>query len=687
MADDDHAIDKLPIYIKVLPRPVQKLVLRYCTAPVLLFLGIVFFLVILPLSIQDYVEEASRGLNNMFLKDPRYKYFISAKPINRWLELGLPFRREVLTSFTPYVSDPETGCIDRGRYRFEFVRLLGLNPYRQNLSQPHVLVVGEKTEIGAELLRQLNESDVPIARVGCQNSLDFASPDAATVLADVHIADVVVTCPMVYPRFARSDGLAYAREVHSEYLRGLGKIMQNRSIPWTLVVEEPLERAHGDIVLEFGGRVIVTSPMQGLAERTARECAKVGKATVELKGYETYSDLAPSDVAVYVMQNLRNSKFPKSVVLTSAKEFKMRDLFEDWPDERCRVTVRANPHRSEPFTGGKVVAWAGNNGVFGRNQIEQIYAQHKERESPYVSFVMVGRDETFSKGFEGRLQNSINSIGHSLERIPLADIELVIVDYATPEDRPPLHETVTIPKELKGKTRFIRVPMARHQQLQTQLKSSKPFFEYIARNIGIRRAKGNFVIATNPDNIFPSTLFEAIAAEDFNEGVIYRSVRWDAPEKTDSMDELWQALSEPWRLDQYEVQQVCSAGSARFVINDNATKFRKEANPCGSGDFLMLSKNMWATVWGFTEAPSNPNIDEIFLGKCMRLIPGYPRFFIHPPTLHQWHETPRAKKEDVSPHDTIMEELACTGESRTLTTKFDTYKWGLYNEDFDEILL
>ena len=47
--------------------------------------------------------------------------------------------------------------------------------------------------------------------------------------------------------------------------------------------------------------VVVTSSMQKLAERTALECAKVGKDTVELKGYETYSDLAPSDVLVYVI--------------------------------------------------------------------------------------------------------------------------------------------------------------------------------------------------------------------------------------------------------------------------------------------------------------------------------------------------------------------------------------------------
>ena len=47
--------------------------------------------------------------------------------------------------------------------------------------------------------------------------------------------------------------------------------------------------------------MVVTSSMQKLAERTALECAKVGKDTVELKGYETYSDLAPSDVLVYVI--------------------------------------------------------------------------------------------------------------------------------------------------------------------------------------------------------------------------------------------------------------------------------------------------------------------------------------------------------------------------------------------------
>lgn len=689
LADSDHAIDKLPIYIKVLPRPLQKFILRYCTAPVLLFFGILFFLVILPLSIQDYIQEASRGLNNMFVKDPRYKYIIAEKPLNRWLELTLQFRQEVLTSYTPYVSDPESGCIDRERYRFEFVRLLGLNPYKDNLSRPHVLVIGDKTQIGTEIINQLNESGVPVAHVGCQNSIDFASDDAQTLFADLSVSDAIVTCPMVYPRYSHSDGLSYVRKIHSNYLRGIGRAMSNRQIPWTLVVEEPLEKEHGDIAREFGGRVIMTSPMATLPWRAAKECAKVGKSTVELKGYEMYSEITPSDVAVFVVQNLKNKDYGNSIHLVGEKEFKMRDVFEKWPDSRCVVTVKPLPHRSEPYKPENVVSLHGNGGQFGKEEVERARVENVHRDHPYLSFVVVGRHDNFSNGFENRLQNFINSLGRGLERIPLADIELVVVDYATPEDRTPLHDTVTIPMELKGKTRFIRVPVARHERLQARLKSDLEFFEYIAKNIGIRRANGDFILSTNPDNIFPSTLFELIAAEDFNRGVLYRSVRWDTRDNTfknATVEDLWQAVGEPWRLKQFDVKQRCSTGDSRFIVNDKLDKFTKQAYPCAAGDFLMASRELWSSVWGFTEIPANPNVDAVLIAKFMRLIPGYARFFIYPPNLHQKHDKVNVFRTSVENHETAIEEYACWGESKQLK-KFDTHKWGLVGEDFDEVLL
>ena len=43
---NDDPKNKMPFYLKALPRSTQKFLLRYCTSPVILICGIIFFLII-----------------------------------------------------------------------------------------------------------------------------------------------------------------------------------------------------------------------------------------------------------------------------------------------------------------------------------------------------------------------------------------------------------------------------------------------------------------------------------------------------------------------------------------------------------------------------------------------------------------------------------------------------------------
>src|SRR5207248_3199541 len=51
----------------------------------------------------------------------------------------------------------------------------------------------------------------------------------------------------------------------------------------------------------------------------------------------------------------------------------------------------------------------------------------------------------------------------------------------------------------------------------------------IAKNVGIRRARGHYAIATNIDIIFSDELFQWFKSGVVQQGVLYRSDRWDIP--------------------------------------------------------------------------------------------------------------------------------------------------------------
>jgi hypothetical protein len=96
---------------------------------------------------------------------------------------------------------------------------------------------------------------------------------------------------------------------------------------------------------------------------------------------------------------------------------------------------------------------------------------------------------------------------------------------------------------------------------------------------------------------------------------------------------------------------------------------------------------LWETVWAFNEVPSNPNVDAVFLAKFMKLIPGYARFFIHPMNMHQRHAKKNVQRPAVQNLDVVMEEVACSGTSKTLGNNWDTHKWGQVGDRYKEILM
>jgi hypothetical protein len=87
----------------------------------------------------------------------------------------------VLPDFTPYLAD-RAKCIDRSPSGFEFARLVGVHPYRDDLSEQRILVVGDSTDLGVAVWHFANASGQRIAHTGCQQSIDWAADDAAIVI-------------------------------------------------------------------------------------------------------------------------------------------------------------------------------------------------------------------------------------------------------------------------------------------------------------------------------------------------------------------------------------------------------------------------------------------------------------------------------------------------------------------------
>jgi hypothetical protein len=152
----------------------------------------------------------------------------------------------------------------------------------------------------------------------------------------------------------------------------------------------------------------------------------------------------------------------------------------------------------------------------------------ESKESPYyLSIVAVSRNDDHGDKLLYRMQAFVDGvIEQSLRHEVL--VELILVEWNPPDHRPSLAEALKIPKEKKYcDVRIIQVLKEVHQKVDPSDKF--PLFQMIGKNVGIRRARGEYVLATNIDILFSDEIFSYFKQKKLKPGEVYRVDRLDIP--------------------------------------------------------------------------------------------------------------------------------------------------------------
>jgi hypothetical protein len=144
--------------------------------------------------------------------------------------------------------------------------------------------------------------------------------------------------------------------------------------------------------------------------------------------------------------------------------------------------------------------------------------------APYLSVVVTTRNDDHGGDPLRRLQAFVNTFARQCARTGL-DAELIVVEWNPPDDRPRLSQLLRVPSHAPFPVRLVEVPAAIHETFR--FAAVLPLFQMIAKNAGIRRARGRFVLATNIDIIFSTELVEHLASGQLEPGHLYRVDRHD----------------------------------------------------------------------------------------------------------------------------------------------------------------
>ena len=179
--------------------------------------------------------------------------------------------------------------------------------------------------------------------------------------------------------------------------------------------------------------------------------------------------------------------------------------------------------------------------------------------------------------------------------------EIVFVEWAPPPDRPLLFEQVfeAVPALERCACSWYVVDAQYHDALS--LNPRLEYLEFIAKNVGVRRAQGRFVLTSNCDIYLGRQVLEVFQRGDLEARVLYRAPRHDLKLATDLSDLDWDVLEDRRNL----------AGPAH--------RLKPPFMGSATGDFALLDRETFHAIGGFNEVyrVARIGIDRNLLVKAL----------------------------------------------------------------------
>ena len=234
---------------------------------------------------------------------------------------------------------------------------------------------------------------------------------------------------------------------------------------------------------------------------------------------------------------------------------------------------------------------------------------------PLLSVVVTSRNDDHGGNALYRMQLFVSALLEQARRYNL-EAELIIVEWNPLPDRPKLAQVLQWPNtDDPCAVRILEVPSPIHGRLEHS--DRLPLFQMIGKNVGIRRARGRFVLATNIDILFSNEMVRFFASGQMTSGHLYRVDRYDVPadlpEGASIDEQLVYSHQNIIRIHRKNGTRVLGNGhstvqhlknGARASLREIKRLICREDRPLHTnacGDFTLMAREHWLDVWGYAE--------------------------------------------------------------------------------------
>jgi hypothetical protein len=327
-----------------------------------------------------------------------------------------------------------------------------------------------------------------------------------------------------------------------------------------------------------------------------------------------------------------------------------------------------------------------------------------------LSLVAALRNEQYGGDLFARARSFLRNVAW-LTRHQSVRVEVILVEWCPLADREPL-AAVLGGSDAGGtlRVRIVTVPTATAAERFEQA-DVIPLWIFAAKNVGIRRARAPFVLATNPDVLYTPALFGALRRGKLDEESFYRTSRHDVtgvPLDVRPRTQLARCRSSVVRVNLVNASlhfdpPVGGRELARAIRRH--TDEQRAAGPVtteerafrptewlhtnASGDFFLMHRRRWKELHGYPEFASAGHLDSYMcamaasLGLRQVILDGRRRLYhLEHPRAIDW-EHPETAEHYYVPYETFLEaarEMLMKGEP----TFFNDDSWGLAELELPE---
>jgi len=317
-----------------------------------------------------------------------------------------------------------------------------------------------------------------------------------------------------------------------------------------------------------------------------------------------------------------------------------------------------------------------------------------------LSIIMVSRNDDYGGNLLYRMKNTINSLKKCYGD---KEVEIILVEWNPPLSKPIFKDSLNLIKS-DLPVRIIQVNDKIHKSI---LNSEKiPLFEYNAKNVGIRRAKGKYVLSTNPDILFSPELLDIMTSPYLNDRSFYRIDRYDIdkdipkglsfleqinfakknvkcihkknmPYSKSKIENLKYFLS----MIRREPNRIYNAFSSLFSRKNGVTSIYDLHLRC-SGDFTLMSKKNWLKIKGHPELNTHSHLDSYVCVLAASI--GLKQIILSDPCriYHQSHERDFTGRPETSWGQFLIDAQQMIEFKKPIIYNDDS--WGLNNYDLYE---